>query len=167
MNSVGLYEIYDFWHVPFWQTTWFRYTVLGCTVFALIGLALFFWRLYSGRRKKRLVWDVALEELALLKTLSLENAENRRVAYDAMTRIVKSYLTQRYGWDLVGLTDNEAVVFLYEKQVDHRIAKAFESVVFGCVMIKFAQESSIRDKVVADIAVCEEIIRATIPSPVA
>lgn len=167
MNSAGLYEIYDFWHEPFWQTAWFRYAVLGVGVCLLMALAFFVWRLIFCRRKKRLMWDVALEELAVLKTLNLEEAEIRRGAYHAMTRILKNYLTLRYGWDLAGLTDNEAVIFLYEKQVDHRIAQSFERVVLGCVMIKFAQESSVRDQVVADVALSEEIIRATIPSQVA
>lgn len=164
MNPTELYDINDFWLEPFWQTVWFRWTVVGGGFVALLLVGIMLWRFFFLKKRKRLLWQVALDDLMVLRSLPLDDGETQSRVYVAMTRILKDYMTQRYGWDVRGLTDSEVVLFLQEKRVDPRIAKAFETVASGCVRVKFAQESSRREQVLTDLALSEDIIRATIPS---
>jgi hypothetical protein len=163
MDGQGLYEIYDFWHIPFWQTSWFKLFV-GSSVAAILFVALaFMWRFLHARRKRRPLWEEAFFELNAIRGRDLGNSEERRVVYDEITRLLKNYCVRRYGWDVGGLTDKEVIVFLANNKVDSRLQQAFSHVACGCELIKFAQESVNRDRVLADCALCEEFIRATIP----
>jgi len=164
MDAQGLYEIYDFWHKPFWQTPWFRLSLACVLIFMAIGLLLSFWRWLRARRKKKPVWERALSEINSMRERNLDDLEMRRAVYDKMTRLLKEYCVERYGWDVGGLTDKEIIIFLTNKQVDLRMQQAFESIVHGCELIKFAHESVNRDRVLADCVLSEEFIRATIPS---
>jgi hypothetical protein len=164
MNAQDLYEMYDFWHEPFWQTLWFKLSVGSLFIVIFLWLIVFVWRLVRARKKKSPVWEVAFARLNDFQARDLENPEVRRLIYDEMTRLLKEYCAQRYGWDVGGLTDKEIIIFLSSKQVDFRLQHAFEQVVRGCELIKFAHESVNRDRVLADCALSEEFIRATIPA---
>jgi len=163
MNAQGLYEVYDFWQVPFWQTLWFKLSVDSLLGVLCLWLLIFIWRLLQARKKKRPLWERALEEINALRCRDLSNPVVRRVTYDEITRLLKNYCAQRYGWNVGGLTDREIIIFLADKRVDLRLQDAFKRIVQGCELIKFAQETVNRDRVLADCALGEEFIRATIP----
>lgn len=164
MNAQGLYEIYDFWHVPFWQTSWFKIFMGMLLLVASLVLFIFIWRFISARRKRRPLWEVALVKLSALRGLDLDNPAVCREIYDEMTRLLKDYCVQRYGWDVAGFTDREIIIFLNKKNVDLRLQEAFKKIAYGCELVKFAHENVNRDRVLADCALSEEFIRATIPS---
>lgn len=164
MNAQGLYEIYDFWHVPFWQTLWFKLSVVSVFILIFLGLMVFVWRQVRARKNKRPLWERALIELDSIRGRNLDDSEVRRAVYDQVTRLLKEYCVQRYGWDVGGLTDREIIIFLTDKRVDLRMQQAFERIARGCELVKFAHESVNRDRVLADCALSEEFIRATIPS---
>jgi hypothetical protein len=156
--------MYDFWHEPFWQTLWFKLSVIIFLGAILLGLMFFVWQWVRARKNKKPLWERALAELSIIRGHDLENLEIRRAVYDQVTRLLKEYCVQRYGWDVGGLTDKEIIIFLTDKRVDLRMQQAFERIVHGCELVKFAHESVNRDRVLADCALSEEFIRATIPS---
>jgi hypothetical protein len=164
MDAQGLYEIYDFWHVPFWQRLWFKLSVGGALVILCLGLLIFAWRFIRVRKNKKPVWERALAEINSIRERDLDNLEVRCAVYDHVTRLLKEYCVERYGWDVGGCTDREIIIFLTSKHVDLRMQEAFERIARGSELVKFAQENVNRDRVLADCLLCEEFIRVTIPS---
>lgn len=164
METRGLYGMYDVLHIPFWQTVWFRATIGALLFIGFSGVLFFVWKKLQMRKRKSHSWERALALLDEISKRDLMAIEQRRVLYYDLTRILKEYCGERYGWDIGGLTDQESIHFLLAKKVDTRLQYTFKQVVQGCELIKFAQESVDCERIQADCLLCKEFIRATIPS---
>jgi len=163
MDVQGLYEIYDFWHEPFWQTIWFKALMISAFTGLLFAILFFAWLLLRLRKKSKSLWEVALARVAVIRERDLDNPEVRRAVYVELTSLLKEYCVNRYGWQVGGLTDRECIIFLHDKHVDLRMQEAFERIACGGESIKFAHESVNRDRVLADCALCKDFFCATIP----
>ena len=68
---------------------------------------------YRSRKKMVVVapWDAALQSLSMLQQEKVATIEQGGNLYAAITRILKNYVHQRYGFDIASKTDDELVVF--------------------------------------------------------
>jgi hypothetical protein len=68
-EKTGLYENYDLWHVPFWQTDTFLLTlkIIGCLFVVVIVVFLIKKYLQYRKRKNFPLRDQALLELSHIK----------------------------------------------------------------------------------------------------
>ena len=70
-NELQLYDIYEHWHLPFWQTQWFMVAAVVLSILALIMLFFFLFKKYY-RTRLFSPSQQALRDLELLKKRKLQ-----------------------------------------------------------------------------------------------
>lgn len=110
-----LYDIYDFWYVPWWATTWGRVIVAVAAALFLCLLALLGWYSVIYYRRRRLSeWAQIKKYLAELS----RKKENTPQEYEQLVTIVKKLFTYRFGAAVQSKTDTELVVWLQSFPAD-------------------------------------------------
>lgn len=163
LDERNLYGIYHTWHVPFWQTDWFFYTVCMCG--ALIGL-LFFVLLVRWFKKRKHVetpWAKAVRLCEQLKAAPCNTQIDAKNIYCALTDILKEYSAARYAYDVRGKTDAQLVSFLKNNDFDALLVDHIQTIVDGALLVKFAKQDALQENIQKHIALCEIIIKQTIP----
>lgn len=158
-----IYEIYDMWHVPWWQTMWVHYSIL---VVGLIVLFLVAWYgIQKIREKKRQTspWGKALKDLEDLRIQGFVSVVYSKELYTALTHILKHYLYERYGFDIVAKTDDEAIAFLEKSSLPLELLQPIRIIFNGSIVIKFANACAIKTQIEQDFAASRDIIYKTIP----
>lgn len=167
LDRNGLYDIYDIWHVPFWQTTWFKImcgSLLAVIVLG-IGIILGYYVYKWLTRKKYTVWEIAQIKLEELKKSSFTNKEQAKNAYGVITTVLKEYLAERYSWPVKTTTDDELAAYVKTSVLNEELTQKIKEVLSGAVMIKFANQDTVESQVKGDIERALQIIHATIPLP--
>lgn len=140
-NALDFYEIYDYYTVPFWHTTWFM-VIIAFFIIALIGIIFFI-----IRRKKTISPSIWLErEVKKLNISSLQHKNDFKAFYFTLTHIIKVYLVRRYSWKVMDKTDDELVEFLERKQCDLVVIQAVQKIVTCAQSIKFANVDALRSE---------------------
>lgn len=107
----GLYDIYDYWHVPFWQTQTFYF----CVRFAILALALFLIYFFIKKYYKRKPLSPehsALERLAHLQKKNITTKEDAHEVYSEITDSMKQYFESYYKRPFNAMTDKEMIAAL-------------------------------------------------------
>lgn len=164
-EKTGLYENYGLWHVPFWQTQQFKLAVevFGCLVLLVIVVLLVKKYLRYRKRRKLPVWDYALLELSHLKRDHKVDVEHGKEFYLAVSALIKKYFHDRFGYDLIGKTDAEAVKYLQENYLDVHGMEEIKALLHGGVVIKFANAQAAQEQIDHDYLRAVAIITRTIP----
>lgn len=162
-----LHDIYDVWHVPFWQRPWFYWSVYSCICMLLllvIGIIIF---TYRSRKKKIAItpWDEALQSLTVLQQQPVVTIEQGGNLYAALTQLLKKYLHQRYGFDIESKTDEEVIVYLEQNNFDPLLLVDIREIFEGSVYIKFAHVQVMQEHIEKDLKCSRAFIKATIPVP--
>lgn len=162
-----LHDIYDVWHVPFWQRSWFYWSVWACIfvlVIFVIGIVICN---YRSRKKKIAVapWDAALQSLGVLQQKPITTTEQGSNLYAALTQLLKKYLHQRYGFDIESKTDDEVIVYLEHHNFDPLLLADIREIFEGSVYIKFAHVHVMQEHIEKDLKRSSAFIQATIPVP--
>jgi len=159
-----LYDIYLFWHVPFWQT---REFFIGLISVAGLIVSLFLYWLFKkwrARKKTQTAWDSALATLAQLKKDNKVSVLHGKEFYYALTNIMKVYMHARYGDNLKSATDEEFLAGLANQAtVSPAILADIREIMDGVVFIKFANASAAQKKIDADYERAIQIIKNSIP----
>jgi fucose 4-O-acetylase-like acetyltransferase len=158
-----LYGMYEMWHEPFWQTTYFLIAV-GITAFSCVLVAGWFY--YKKRRSKQMVqscWQVALIRLQDLQKTDRITPDHCKEFYFVLTHILKNYLHERYNFDLVGKTDEEVITYLATTDFPPELLTMLESIFNGCVIVKFANMQAIQATIERDFAAADTLVKRTIP----
>jgi hypothetical protein len=103
MNHDTFYEIYGYWHTPWWKhpAVWYGSIFL---IFLLLLIS-FFGILYYWRSKKIVnPWQNAMKRLQKLKIEAVDYDASD--AYTQLIDIVRTYGSQRFGFSMA-LTENE------------------------------------------------------------
>jgi hypothetical protein len=164
-EKTGLYENYDLWHVPFWQTQKFQIVLelIGC-LFVLCIIAFLVRKYLQYRRRKKLpVWDQALLDLSHLKKEHKVDVLHGKEFYLTVSALLKKYFHDMYGYDLVGKTDAEAVEYLQENYLDEHGVEEIKALLQGSVIIKFANAQAAQEQIDHDYLRAVAIITRTIP----
>lgn len=163
-ETTGLYENYGLWQVPFWQKDSFK---VACTVAGVVlCLVLIFLcvRVYKNykKRKKLSAWDQALFDLEALNKNQKVHVVHGKEFYLAVSDILKKYLTARFKYDVLAMTDAEVVEYLKVHHGDPVIVGEIETVLHGGVIIKFANVQAAQEQINQDYERVVEIIKSTI-----
>ncbi len=150
MNKHGLYDIYDVWHVPFWQTTAFFYSMVALGV---VGVLLSIWFIIKKMRSKQKVQTPGEKALHQLHALQNSNitVDNGKEFYFALTAIVKKYLEDRYGYKLTHKTDAECVKYLENNQLLPNHLDDLRRIFSGVEIIKFANAQAAYEQMLNDV----------------
>ena len=163
-----IYDIYDFWFEPFWQTRWFKITMLLLAILIFVVLAYFLWRKFFGPKKIE-SWEKALKELKVLKkdflvgdAESFGRKKNKQFYFELIS-CLKNYLNLRYNIKDFGKTDAEMVVILNELHVPAYVSENVELIFVGAMTIKFANQQVAKKQMEDDWARAVRLIQDSIP----
>jgi hypothetical protein len=164
-EETGLYENYGLWHVPFWQTETFYFVLKVCAVVIALSVCVGLYKAYVAykKRKKLPAWDAALRDLSNLKNAHKLDAAQGKEFYLATSSIVKTYLCNRFGYDLLSKTDDEVVGYLQEKKADAELTEDVRALLQGSIVIKFAKAQAAQEKINHDYNRAISIVKKTIP----
>lgn len=157
-----LYDIYSYWHVPWWQTRFFYATIM-VLVFVLMWYGMR--KLRQARRARasnKTPWQKALEALdAMRASQAYRTAEGKQV-YFALTSIMKTYVYERFGLDVAGKTDDELIAFLRQTTVPVDYTDAVQEILQGSVLVRFARGAAIKEQIERDVVRAYRAIEHTI-----
>ena len=164
MDQNGLYDIYPVWHVPFWQTGWFYWTVISLTVLFCIVLGWGTYRWYRLRNEQPITpWEKALRIIAKLQNKTYAMRQEGKQCYFVLTTTLKQYLEERFAYAIAHKTDEEAARYLEQQRLDPNLTKNIQEILRGCLLIKFANEQALNEQIQAHLALAKETILSTIP----
>lgn len=154
-------EIYDFYSLPYWQTTWFKLVII-CGSILIIG-AFVYW--FMRRQKTKVTyWQLALNRLQELSVEACENKHDFKKVYFDMTLIIKTYLEDRYQWKLLDKTDDELITYLQKKRFQPELLETMKKLFLGANLIKYADVSALKTQVEDDVASALSLVKKTIPA---
>jgi flagellar biosynthesis/type III secretory pathway M-ring protein FliF/YscJ len=145
-NELQLYDIYEHWHVPFWQTPWFFWMATGCGIAVLVGISIWFLKkYYTG--KVLSPGQEALERLKQLQKKGITTREDAQEAYFAITAILKKFFQAHYRLPFVGMSDRELIAALRNAGLPPEHIEKLEAVVDESVMVKYARQDALQENV--------------------
>jgi hypothetical protein len=188
-DDAGFYDVYGMVHRPWWQHPGWK--ILLCML-ALLALIFLITRFYIKRKKekKHTPWDQALRDIEQAKQGALaalatratdaEISSGSSVAKDQkradlasqagsqfyveLSRILKAYLYERYGFDLLGKTDKELALWAAERPELAPVQAMLSQLLEGGEYIKFAGHQAARDAVERHALVAQGMIKQTMPA---
>jgi len=158
----GIYEIYEFYYKPFWQTTMFQVLFGILLLSALVSFLL--WIFVWHKNRKLAPWDWALLEICKLPIDKCHSKDDFKRFYFLLTGVIKRYLYKRFNWDTIDKTDDELIKFLQNKKFDIRLLESLQKVFDGAVWVKFANEDVLKTQAESDLLVARDVIEKTRPS---
>ncbi len=164
-EKTGLYENYGLWHVPIWQTEKFQLAVkiIAISVMLLV-VALVIRKYMQYRKRKKLpLWDQALADLNQLKQEHKVDVLYGKEFYVTVSALLKKYFYDRFGYDVVGKTDDEMIQYLQEHYPDAQSIEDIKALLQGSVIIKFANVQAAQEQIDHDYVRSIAIITKTIP----
>ena len=156
-----LYDIYGIYHLPFWQTRLF-YLLVASVIFLFVFFGV--WRGIKMRRAKKLVkrsWQVAMDELRKLERQQILDRQMAQEFYLSLTAIMKRYLQDRYGYQVVGKTDDELLMMLPSIHFPKNLIPGLEVLFRGSVEIKFAQGLALSAQAQQDLFHAMHVVQET------
>ncbi len=141
-----LYDIYEHWHVPFWQTEWFKIAVISLTS-AL--LAILFFALFKKYYKKNSLSprQRALKNLETLKNKKIVTREDAQAAYFSLTSILKTFFQSHYRQRFESMSDYEMIANLRLNAMPSDQLSALEQMVNASLCVKYARETALAQDV--------------------
>ncbi|MBS1986560.1 DUF4381 family protein [Candidatus Dependentiae bacterium] len=158
-----LYDIYDMSHTPWWQQSWLTYCAYIAIVLLLLGILWYSARAVIGRKRVLTPWQKAIDELDRLETEGFLSVVYSKELYTALTGLLKRYIYERYGLDIIGKTDDEAIAFLEKNKFPSDLLESIRAIFSGSVIIKFSNACAIKAQIESDFAASRTIIDKTIP----
>lgn len=157
MNNQDLFDIYGHWHVPFWQTAFFKIGLI-ITVGAILGALLMYsmMRWYKNRQMPPSV--KALRALKELQQKSMQTRDDVQRAYFKMTDILKTFFQAHYNKPFQGMTDQEMIDALQKTSFEKKLAPLLEKSIVASMGVKYAQENALRDELMHHISTAQIII---------
>ncbi|HMK33007.1 MAG TPA: hypothetical protein VK431_05220 [Nitrosopumilaceae archaeon] len=164
-EKTGLYENYNLWHVPFWQTAKFKMVVQICAflVTILVVAMLLKWYLAYRKKKKLSLWDQALFVLTQLKQENKVDVVHGKEFYATVSVMLKNYFHERFGYDVLGRTDSEFIEYLKKYYKDEVLVEEAKMLLDGATVIKFANAQAAQEQIEHDYLRAVAIIQRTIP----
>jgi hypothetical protein len=164
-EKTGLYENYGLWHVPFWQTEKFQFGIkIAAAVVLFLCVAYVVRKYVQYRRRKRLpLWDQALADLNQLKQEHKVDVLYGKEFYVTVSALLKKYFYDRFGYDVIGKTDDEMIQYLQEHYPDTQSIEDIKALLQGSVIIKFANVQAAQEQIDHDYVRSIAIITRTIP----
>lgn len=166
MDTNGLYPIYDMWYIPFWQTKGFYTAVVVASVAVLAVVVWYGLKKYrASKRKRKLPWDVALNELGTIEKDLSQKGMLGKTFYFRLSWVFKRYLNERYGFEVYGKTDKELIMYLEGTGLSLDLIQDLKVIFEGIGVIKFANQEAVKERINRDLSMSVALIKRTIPTP--
>jgi len=164
-EKTGLYENYGLWHVPFWQTETFYFIIKITLVIATVIVCIALYKLYAAykKRKKLPAWQCAVHDLQKLHDAQQHSFVEAKEFYASLGSIVKIYLHNRFGYDVLSKTDDEVVEYLQKRQMENELIEDVRALLQGSIFIKFANGAAAQEQMNNDYERALFMIKKTIP----
>ncbi len=157
-KQIDLYDIYDFYYTPWHQTLWFK-IVTGLLIVITLGALIF---LLMRKRKKVLSpWEYAFKELDKLSLNKCSKQDDYKKFYFGMSRILKTYLHQKFNWNTENKTDDELIAWLKEQKINPDLITMLGTLSSSAIWIKFANVTALKTQAEADLKTVIMIIERT------
>ncbi len=157
-----LLDIYGMWHTPWWQTTTF-YCVVGMFGVLCVGLILVRACMY-WRAKKKIVtpWDTALMRLEQARRECM-TAQQSKMFYEYVIMVLKQYLHARFGFDIMGKTDQEVLDYLANNGASTELVESLRNIMLGSALVRFANQQAVQQHMEHDFALAVTVVKNTVP----
>lgn len=167
MDERGLYGMYNAWHVPFWQTKIFFWSV--ASLLAAISIVVLFllvrWILKRRKRPALTPWDYALQKFASLELYPCNTKADGKVVYSTLSYEMKQYVYKRYSYDVRWKTDEELVSFLEKHEFPEPLLADLREIMMGTTLVKFANIEVIQEQTKRHLSMSKAFVQKTIPQP--
>lgn len=163
MNSQEL-QIYDIdmhWHIPFWQTSFFFYLMLGLILLLTAVFLSIVVRMIRTRKKVMPYWQAAQYEVQSLKIQHEHTQQEASLFYAQLVAITKDYLTAHYAANFTSKTDPECLDQLKIKERDTKIVTLVQDIMEGSLLVRFARADSARQMMQQDVSRALKVIDYT------
>ncbi len=162
-NKIELYDIYDLWYQPFWQTTWFWWFAIVSAVGLIMLIVWYMAHRYRARipAREKPAWQVALKRLEGLPKRN--DSVTPKEFYGIITGTLKEYFQRRYGFDLHGKTDQEVLAYLTHEAVPDDIVRDLTVIFTHGVANKFADGMQQQELCLQDLSLSIAIVKRTMP----
>ena len=155
-----LYDIYEMWHTPFWQTQTFLITAL-LFLLVFLGSGIVFLMYLRKKKYKQKYWECTLAHIdALGERMNQKGAKH---FYFELTSILKKYFHKRFGAETEAKTDQEFVTFLSTISFPASLHDDVQNIFSGSMYIKFANAQALDERMKRDFIASKNIIKKTIP----
>lgn len=158
--KADLCDIYDLWHTPFWQTTWFFVVCLMIPTTIVLGVTVYFVIRYMSQKRIVPAWERALHQINTLQPTVYTSKEEGKLFYFELTAILKNYFNERYGLCIKGKTDRECL----EISLPEELKPLLHDIFSGCLRIKYADESALQEQLIRDHSHAILLVKQTSPS---
>ena len=156
-------ELYDCVQAPTWASQ-HQALVFGGAAVALVLLVFIMYQAYTQYIvSKKPYWQVALEDIALIKLPVSSSLADEKRFYEGLTRVLKWYCGNRYGWFLNSKTDKELVTALKELGEVDELLEPLEACMRASIQVKFAKDLVSYEQATADKRSIVSFIERTIP----
>lgn len=160
MQENSLYEIYDFYVIPWWQEPWLWGAVAAGIIIITIAVL---WVIFK-RKQPATPWEVALQQLNNLNPERFTRKEEFKQCYFALTSIIKTYVDARYCWSTKAKTDDELITWLEHEHPGHPCTAAMKTMIENMLLIKFANMDAIKSQAIRDKQAITDLIKKTTPT---
>lgn len=160
-NQTDFYDIFGYYALPFYQTTFGKICIVCGIIAALLVIA--YCSMMYRRQRKLTSWQWAEQALAALVPTKCLSKDDYKKLYFQMSGILKQYLHKRYGWATEDKTDDELITYLTRKKFDPSLLDKLAKLVEGAQWIKFANEDVLRNQAERDHATALYIVQQTRP----
>lgn len=150
MQELQLYDIYEYWHVPFWQTKFFYMLCALLLIIACLVLLYIFWNIFR-KQKKLTPEQYALSELAQLKKQSIITREQAQEVYSKLTETLKRYFEFYFNKPFITFSDKQVIDALEKEPLLTSYHSEFKELFEAGMFVKFAQENALREQVMKHI----------------
>lgn len=161
VGPYDIYEIYDYYYQPFWQTLAFKILL---TILILISVAAVIWGfLRWSKLRLQTPWEWALAQVGKLSVEKYKNKNDFKKFYFVLTEIIKKYLYKRFGLATMDKTDEELIDLLRKQGFKNDLLTSLKTMFDGALWIKFANEDVIRTQAESDLNIVKQLIEKTKP----
>lgn len=153
-----LYDIYEPWHVPLWQTQKFMVVMASL---ALVLAAFFCYYLFKKffSTKALTPFERAMRDLELLKNKQIITRQDAQAAYFSLTAILKTFFQARLGERFEGMSDYEMIANLRIRAMPNDQIADLERIVNESLSVKYARENALQEDVMRAITTGIEIVK--------
>lgn len=161
-----LYDIYLQWHVPFWQTSFFFYTILIIGILFIATLIGMLVRYYMQKKYTDSYVSVAQKSLDQLQKSTLYTPDQASAFYAALVMILKKYITAHYGIDCVSATDQECLTIVRIHVHNDALHDLLQQILEGTLLVRFAQGDRLLRMMQEDMQKAYDLITLTQPAKI-
>lgn len=157
MNTPQDFEIYEFYEPSLLDSLWIR---VGIGILIALLIAGIIYLILKRRRRPLTPGQAARQKLQLLANKDFSNKKEVKMAYFAITTIIKRYLNEQFKLRTIDKTDDELIVLLAAEKFHTPTQEAFKRIHHNALWVKFANYDLIKTQVEIDVADAKNLIEA-------